>query len=172
MKPEQREVLLRLLIVGADYAPVNSQEILDAFETNDGVTLATRLLNEATLSHSAEDLELALFVAGTFKATETFVDTLIELFPEDWHHCHENIVFSLDGARQPRAVPTFLLATTWVPEYLDFDESRALARKAIHALGNIPTEETTQALEELAQHEDPTLAGVAQRQLERRRTEA
>ncbi|MFD5103330.1 hypothetical protein [Streptomyces albidochromogenes] len=37
------------------------------------------------------------------------------------------------------------MATRWIPEYLDFDEFRALAVKAIWALGAIPGPEARDA---------------------------
>ncbi|WP_073814917.1 hypothetical protein [Streptomyces sp. CB02261] len=42
----------------------------------------------------------------------------------------------------------------WIPEYLDFDENRALAVKAIWALGAIPGTEAREALEDLRDDEN------------------
>jgi len=55
-----------------------------------------------------------------------------------------------------------------VPPYLDFDESRALARKAIWALGAIPGPEARQALTWLMDAENSVVREGAEAQLARR----
>ncbi|MET9438981.1 HEAT repeat domain-containing protein, partial [Streptomyces sp. NPDC006551] len=67
-----------------------------------------------------------------------------------------------------RTGPALVAATRWVPEYLDFDESRALAVKAIWALGAIPGEEAREALEGLRGDENEIIRENAVKQLARR----
>lgn len=59
-------------------------------------------------------------------------------------------------------------AARWVPDLLDFDESRALAVKAIWAHGGVPGDEERQALRELADAEDAIVREAAQAQLDSR----
>lgn len=113
---------------------------------------------------------LAMIAAYVFGVADDVADDLVEFLYCDWHHSHEDLVGLLAKAAVVRAVPALQRVATWVPEYLDFDESRSLARKAIHALGRIPGSEATRALEELAGCETPILAEVAHRQLKYRRS--
>ena len=46
-------------------------------------------------------------------------------------------------------------ATQWVPKYLDYDDSRALAVKAIWAIGNIPGPEADNYLQQLTGSDNP-----------------
>jgi hypothetical protein len=52
---------------------------------------------------------------------------------------------------------------------LDFDESRALAVKAIWALGGIEGSEADAALKEVMSNPDPILVAAAEEQLKRRK---
>ncbi|MEU2133848.1 HEAT repeat domain-containing protein [Streptomyces sp. NPDC018352] len=70
--------------------------------------------------------------------------------------------------RSPKTVPTLVLATHWVPEHLDFDQCRALAVKAIWALGGIPGPEAREALEGLRDDENEIIRENAVKQLARR----
>jgi hypothetical protein len=56
----------------------------------------------------------------------------------DWHHSHEDVVWHLGEYQGADVISALDHATRWVPDYLDFDENRALARKAIWELGKQP----------------------------------
>ncbi|MET8583482.1 HEAT repeat domain-containing protein [Streptomyces collinus] len=75
---------------------------------------------------------------------------------------------TLGKLRSPETVPTLVLATHWVPEHLDWDENRALAVKAIWALGGIPAPEARAALEGLRDAENEIIRENAVKQLSRR----
>lgn len=53
-----------------------------------------------------------------------------QLAGEGWHFCHERVIDGLDTLRSSRAIDAMTHVAWWVPEYLDFDEYRVLARKA------------------------------------------
>jgi hypothetical protein len=74
----------------------------------------------------------------------------------------------LGTLRSPKTVPTLVLATRWVPEHLHWDENRALAVKAIWALGAVPAAEAREALERLRHDENEIIRENAVRQLARR----
>jgi hypothetical protein len=93
---------------------------------------------------------------------------LIELVPADWHQQHENIVTMLGGLRTPEAVGALQHAATWVPDYLEYDENRALATKAIWALGGTPGAGAERALAQLRESDDEVVREEAQAQLRRR----
>jgi hypothetical protein len=59
-------------------------------------------------------------------------------------------------------------ATQWIPKSLEYDDARALAVKAIWALGKIPGPEAEAKLETLARSENTILRQNAVEQLERR----
>ncbi|MEW2426155.1 HEAT repeat domain-containing protein [Streptomyces nigra] len=103
----------------------------------------------------ADDVEMALIVhAAAYASAEEFLEPLSELFPADWHRGYEDIVSMLGTLRSPKTLPTLVLATRWVPAYLDWDENRALAVKAIWALGAIPGPQAREALEGLRDDEN------------------
>jgi hypothetical protein len=112
-------------------------------------------------------LSRALFVAGKFGFTDGFLPWLIRLTREDWHTLHERIVFAL-AARQSAAAVAALRAMAWrVPAYLAWDDNRALAVKAVHALGAVRCPEAVTALREVADKaEDDPARAEARRQLE------
>ena len=168
MTPKQRDLLLALLLVPGDAEPIDPESVLNAFGMTDGVQLASQLVTEAVASRSAVDLELSLIATSAFGFPDDLNETFIGLLDADWHHSHEDLVRTVAQLNLPQAVPALRRTAVWVPGYLEFDDSRALARKAIHALGRIPGVEATSALEELADSEPPELAAVAQRQLKRR----
>lgn len=94
---------------------------------------------------------------------------LIEQANADWHLRHEDVIWLLGKYKSPLTVDALDQATQWIPEYLDFDEARALARKAIWALGGTPGPEAEQALERLVHDKDEDLHELAQEQLQRHR---
>ncbi|MBB2749926.1 UNVERIFIED_ORG: HEAT repeat protein [Rhizobium aethiopicum] len=62
---------------------------------------------------------------------------LLQLLQEGWHFKHEDVVSALADLKAPEAVEALYKVTYWVPSYLEFDDARALAVKAIWALGAI-----------------------------------
>ncbi|MGW0122145.1 HEAT repeat domain-containing protein [Streptomyces sp. NPDC003327] len=144
-------------------------EVLAHFGESDGGALALRLLQDAMKRQDADDVEMALIVHAAARASvEEFLEPLIELFPAEWHRDHEDIIRMLGRLRSPRTQPTLVLATQWVPQGLTWDENRALAVKAIWALGAIPGPETREVLEGLREAENEIIRENALNQLARR----
>ena len=94
---------------------------------------------------------------------------LCHLVEADWHVCHEDVVSALDEFRSPEAVEALFRATQWIPKSLEYDDARALAVKAIWALGKIPSPGAESKLEALTHSENTILRQNAVEQLERRR---
>lgn len=92
---------------------------------------------------------------------------------EEWHRKHEDVVTALGQLRTPAAVDALrhrrLLyrENQWVPADLDFDDSRALATKAVWALGGTPSDEAERALMRLLDAESQLVRDGARRQLAR-----
>jgi hypothetical protein len=169
MTPEEQDLIMGLVFVPGVGRTRTLDEVLAHFGESDSGALALRLLRDAMERRDADDVEMALIVHGAADASvEEFMEPLIELFPAEWHREHEDIVSMLGKLRSPKTVPTLVLATRWVPEYLDFDEFRALAVKAIWALGGIPGPEAREALEGLRDDENEIIRENAVKQLARR----
>ncbi|MCX5434036.1 HEAT repeat domain-containing protein [Streptomyces sp. NBC_00062] len=166
MTPEEQDLVMGLA-VGLGEGPTRTlDEVLAHFGESDGGALALRLLRDAMERRDADDVEMALIVMAAAGApAEEFLEPLTELFPAEWHREHEDIVSTLGKLRSPRTVPMLVLATHWVPEHLDWDENRALAVKAIWALGAIPVAEAREALEGLRDDENEIICENAVKQL-------
>ncbi|MER7519910.1 HEAT repeat domain-containing protein [Streptomyces sp. NPDC126499] len=169
MTPEEQDLVMGLVFVPGQGRTRTLDEVLAHFGESDGSALAFRLLRDAMERRDADDVEMALIVRAAAGAPgEEFLEPLIELFPADWHTRHEDVVSVLGKLRSPRAVPTLALATRWVPEHLDWDENRALAVKAIWALGAVPGPEARKALEDVRDDENEIIRENAVKQLARR----
>ncbi|MFC9760177.1 HEAT repeat domain-containing protein [Streptomyces sp. NPDC056921] len=169
MTPEEQDLVRGLVFVPGKGRTRTIDEVLAHFGESDGGALALRLLRDAMERRDADDAAMALIVKAAAGASgEEFLEPLIELFPAEWHWEHEDIVSMLGKLRSPRTVPTLVLATHWVPEHLDWDENRALAVKAIWALGAIPVAEAREALEGLSDDENEIIRENAVKQLARR----
>jgi HEAT repeat protein len=169
MTPEDRDAIFSLVVVPGRGAAGSAEDVLRHFGTTDGVGLSLRLLSEAIAEKSPADLEAALILSGTFGTVPQQLPYLVALVPEDWHKQHENVVAMLSDLRAPEAVDALHHAAVWAPAYLDWNETRPLATKAIWALGAIPGPEAERALTGLADDPDEVVRDAARAQLDRRR---
>lgn len=144
------------------------EDVLRHFGATDGRSLGLCLLRDAVERRDGLDVEMALIVCAKFGFTMDHLDLLVQLASADWHHKHEDVVSALGQLRSPTAVEALYHAAWWVPDYLDFDESRALAVKAIWALGSTPGPEAEQALKQLLSAEGEVVREAARAQLARR----
>ncbi|MFF8868333.1 HEAT repeat domain-containing protein [Streptomyces sp. NPDC015139] len=169
MTSEEQDLILGLVVAPGSPPTRTIDEVLAHFGESDGGALSLRLLQDAMECQDADDVEMALIVHAAADASdEEFLEPLTELFPAEWHRAHEDIVSMLGKLRSPRTMPTLILATHWVPEHLGWDENRALAVKAIWALGGIPGPEVRAALEDLRDAENEIIRENAVNQLVRR----
>ncbi|MFD8207626.1 hypothetical protein ACFV2S_14715 [Streptomyces sp. NPDC059695] len=169
MTPEERDLVMGLVFVPGKGRRRTVDEVLAHFGEPDGGALALRLLRDAVERRDAVDVEMAMIVKAVSGVSgEEFLEPLTALFPAEWHRRHEDIVSALGRLRSPGTVPTLVLATHWVPRHLDWDENRALAVKAIWALGALPVAEARAALEALRDAEDEIVRENAVQQLARR----
>ncbi len=84
-----------------------------------------------------------------------------------WHRRHEDVASALGRLRSPASVGALVYLARWVPAYLEFDDARALAVKAIWALGGIGGEAAHEALRSLAGSECGVVAENAVAQLQK-----
>src|ERR1043166_363356 len=164
MTREERRLCQSLIITPLrGERAISKEEFLHQFPSSiEQGQLALRLLEDVYKGRNAEDLKCALVIGNAFGFGPQHTDILARLIDAEWHVSHEDVVSALDGLRTPSAVKPLFRATQWIPGYLDFDESRALAVKAIWALGNIPGAESEKKLDLLARSDDPIVRENAQ----------
>ena len=126
-------------------------------------------MNPTLYGHQIPDyFECALLIGFAFGFTQKHLQLMLKILSGSWHSRHEDAVAALATLRDPMAVEALFAATQWVPDYLEFDDSRALASKAIWALGAIDAPEATDALLKLAESDDLFLSKCASEQVQRR----
>jgi hypothetical protein len=76
---------------------------------------------------------------------------LVKLSEAEWHNRHEDVVTALDKLHDSRSVEALYHAALKRHAYLDYDDDRALAVKAIWALGKLGDTEADQKLRLLAE---------------------
>ena len=147
--------------------PMSNEQFLREFGAADGVDLGLDLLKEAVGRRDPVDVELALVVCFTFGLSDGHLQPLLTLAFADWHQRHEDVASALGQLRSPASVDALVHLTQWVPDYLEFDEARALAVKAIWALGGIGGDAAHWALTSIAGSRCGILADAAVAQLQR-----
>lgn len=167
MTPLQRELVLALVVVPGRGEPLPATEFLQKFGSADGQRLGLDLLNDAVDRRDPIDVELALIVCFTFGFGEDHITPLEALAFADWHQRHEDVARALGTLRSPSSIDALVHLSEWVPEYLAFDDARALATKAIWSLGAIDDIASRHALEALTRSPEPIIARGARKQLER-----
>lgn len=169
MTEEQRRLCGELLIHPNGLRLTSKDDFLQQFPSAVAHgRLALRWLDEAFRAQDAKDLQSALMVGFNFGFSPEHADVLCRLIDSNWHHSHEDVVSALEELRIPQTAQALFRATQWIPKYLEFDESRALASKAIWALGKLPGEEAETKLTILASSENAFLRNAAVQQIERR----
>ena len=166
MTPQERSLVLELAgVPGRD--PLPKDEFLRQFGASDGMQLGLTLLRDAVQRRNAEDVEWSLIVCFSFGFLPQHFDLLVDLAFAEWHQRHEDVASALAEFRSPAAVKGLVHLAQWVPQYLDYDDARALAVKAIWGLGAIPGLSARRALEQLATAENSIVAHAAMHQLDR-----
>lgn len=123
-------------------------------------------LQNAIETSSADTAESAVTSVHEFGYHPDFVPYLIELLEVNWHYRHEDIVLALQWTKDNRATKTLLKTAERKFDYLEYDNSYALARKCTWALADIGTEESKQALIKLSQGHDEEVAVYALKRLD------
>jgi hypothetical protein len=168
MTPEQEEAILSLALVPGGPRPMSSDEFLERFGVYDGKALGLDLLRDAVQRRDAVDVELAMIVGFRFGFSMKHLLLLVDLAYADWHQKHEDVVSALGMLEAPESIDALVHMTEWVPGYLAYDDTRALATKAVWALGAIDSDSARHALSELARAPDRIVAKGAEEQLLRR----
>jgi hypothetical protein len=165
MTSEERSLVMKLVMVPGRPPAISPEEFLRQFGAADGVALGVDLLADAVDRRDAADVEWSLIVCSKFGFTDVHLQPLLSLAFADWHEQHENVASALGIIRSPASVPVLVHLAQWVPGYLRFDNVRALATKAIWALGGIGGDKARLALEGLTRSDSSIVAGGAAAQL-------
>lgn len=170
MTIEQRTLCRNLVMLPNGRGSISKEEFLRRFPSAvENGRLALKWLREAYETRNADDLFFTLIVGFKFGFDPKHKDILLRLIDEDWHYNHEEVVTALKNWPTPDTVDALFRSTQWIPKALEFDDARALAVKAIWALGNIPGPEAEAKLEVLARSENTILRQNAVEQLELRK---
>ena len=164
MSPEERSLVMSLFVVPGRQ-PVSNDQFLKEFGAADGTALGLDLLRDAVDRRDPVDVELALVVCFRFGFTNDHLQPLLALAFADWHQRHEDVASALRELRSPASIDALVHLARWVPVYLEFDDARALAVKAIWALGGIGGGAARGALTSLASSPDSIVAENATAQL-------
>jgi len=126
---------------------------------------AATLLESALQAHDpqlAQDALNATYRAGLHRV---HTSALVALAQAPWHFSHEDVVHALQELRSPETVGILEKTAFSVHEYLGYDEFFGLARKCTWALADVGTTEAQQALERIANCDNPVIAGYAKKRL-------
>lgn len=171
MTNDDSRLILGLMVgLPGDPPPLSKEEFLQTFRG--GVReegLVSELLSEAVCSKDPDLVEYALIVGFTFGFQEEHLNQLLKLLSRDDHVSHENLVSAIGDLRPREAVSALYQMTQEIPEYLKFDDARALATKAIWALGDIAGSEAEEALKDLSESDEDILRKTAIKQIDRRK---
>jgi hypothetical protein len=115
-----------------------------------------------------EGLDLALsLILFDWKIvfSEGIIELLSSLLKEHWHFSHENIVAMFQEIKSPTTID--VLYETAITKYnsVTYMETYSLARKCIHALGDINTDYAKEKLELLASSDIAIIKEKAEKQL-------
>nr|WP_319396638.1 hypothetical protein [uncultured Desulfobacter sp.] len=125
-------------------------------------------LEKAFNDKNADDIEDILFVGFSFSLfSNKFVNVLCDLIIEEWHYKHEDIAMILQELKDPQSIDNLYKTALSKYEYLDYDDSCALAVKCIWALGDINTDYAREKLKLLATSDNSIIKENAVRQLNR-----
>ncbi|AZV76655.1 hypothetical protein EBB79_01250 [Parasedimentitalea marina] len=91
---------------------------------------------------------------------------LIRSLPLNWHFKHEDVAFAIQRFRCAGAESVLEARAMDCPEYLDWDDNYALARKCTWALADIGSAEARVALGRLAKCETEEISEFAQKRLD------
>ncbi|TCZ64239.1 HEAT repeat domain-containing protein [Flaviaesturariibacter aridisoli] len=124
------------------------------------------MLNDAFNSKDSEEVEYSMLLGFHLNAfSPEYAPLLCKLLLADWHYKHEDIVFILQKLKNPNTVDCLYDVIFAKFSYLEYDDSYSLARKAIHALADIDTNEARAMLQRLSNSDIPIIREKAKKQL-------
>jgi hypothetical protein len=167
MNEEEQNIVLNFFL-----HRISEDELLRRFRIgrSDGMSFALRVLGEAYRAKDAGSVECGLGLGFHFGMSPQFFDILVKLSDAEWHERHEDVVTALNELHDSRSVEALYRAALKRHPYLGYDNARALAVKAVWALGNLGDTSADEKLRVLAKSDDGILRREAENQLLRRQT--
>jgi hypothetical protein len=147
---------------------ITKEEFQKQFSMDLNEVFLLQRLERAYEQNNADDLEYVMFVGFAFDLySEKMANILSQLLIQDWHHVHEDLASVLQDLKDPQSIDNLYQTALANYEYLDFDDSYALAVKCIWALGDINTEYAREKLKLLAKSNNSIIKENAVNQLNR-----
>lgn len=114
---------------------------------------AQQLLEEAIASQNTDEVEFTLSVLPSLGHFPKHIALFVTLFQQQWHYRHEDMVRDLErfGAKT-QIIEALKWATEVRLKYLEYNDSDALARKAIYAIARMNTTESRNTLNQIAKY--------------------
>lgn len=123
-------------------------------------------LKKAVETKDPDGFEEALNACSTEAPCNGLCELLTEVLLEDWHFRHEDVAWTIQQLKCKGAVRALEQRALDTPEYLEWDDNYAFARKCTWALADIGTADARQALERLSNAEIPAVRKFAQKRLD------
>ncbi len=127
---------------------------------------ALKNLQSALESKRADEMEFAIFDSFPAGINGDFIEVLTAILECDWHTRHEDVARALQDLKDPRSIDVLYKTAQRKFAYLEYNDSKALARKCIWALADIGTVAAHQKLQALAKLSDKEIAAYAQKRLD------
>jgi hypothetical protein len=165
MTPEQQRLIFGLVRYpgNREYAPASPEELLAAFDADDGRSLCQDLLEKALSERSADDVELTLIMCSKFGLDRSSLSVLQQLARVPWHTRYQDISETLEEVGGADVVDDLEFLAWAGPEFQDYEGSTALARKAVHSLERIATPSARAALARLRRHPEQDVRDLVDR---------
>ncbi len=127
-----------------------------------------QLLEDSLHRKDSDDVEHALLLGFSFGFSEKVVPILCELIVQGWHCKHEDIASLLQKFKATQSIEYLYKTALAEYDYLDYDDSYALAVKCIWALGGIDTDSSRERLKQLTLSKNQIVKEAAEHQLSRK----
>jgi len=165
MTPDQQRPILSLVRYpgSREYVPASPEELLAAFDTDDGRSLCQDLLEKAFSERSADDVELTLIMSHTFGFDRSSLSVFQQLARAPWHTRHQDISRILEEVGGADVVDDLEFLAWAGPEFQDYEGSTALAKEAVHSLERIATPSARAALTRLRRHTEQDVRELVDR---------
>lgn len=156
------------LILDLSLKSISEEDFFHQFRINiDSIqSYVLEQLQKAYAGKNPDDVSYSLLLGFFFKTFSLdYENVLSKLIEEDWHYKHEDIALILQTLKSPKSVDALYNTALREFKYLGYDDTFSLARKCIHALGDINTEYAREKLQMLAQSDIPIIKEKAEKQL-------
>ena len=124
------------------------------------------ILQKTVEQKDPDGFEEALRACFPMQHWDGVCELLAEALVADWHFRHEDIALAIQDLKCACAVEALEHRAASNPDYLEWDENHALARKCTWALADIGSDAAKQALERLSKSDILVVRGFAQKRID------